>query len=64
MLEKENAVSDFRTLIGSTNPDDAAEGTIRRLYGKSKGENAIHGSDSVENAQLETSFHFSGFDIY
>ena len=64
VLEKENAVSDFRTLIGSTNPDDAAEGTIRRLYGKSKGENAIHGSDSEENAQLETSFHFSGFDIY
>ncbi len=64
VLEKENAVSDFRTLIGSTNPDDAAEGTIRRLYGKSKGENAIHGSDSGENAQLETSFHFSGFDIY
>ena len=64
VLEKENAVSDFRTLIGSTNPDDAAEGTIRRLYGKSKGENAGHGSDSDENAQLETSFHFSGFDIY
>ena len=64
VLEKENAVSDFRTLIGSTNPNDAAEGTIRRLYGKSKGENAIHGSDSEENAQLETSFHFSGFDIY
>ena len=46
MLEKENAVSDFRTLIGSTNPNDAAEGTIRRLYGKSKSENAVHGSDS------------------
>ena len=64
VLEKENAVSDFRTLIGSTNPDDAAEGTIRRLYGKSKSENAVHGSDSDENAKLETSFHFSGFDIY
>jgi nucleoside-diphosphate kinase len=59
ILEKENAVSDFRTLIGSTNPADAAEGTLRKLYASSMGENAVHGSDSDENADLEASFHFS-----
>ena len=59
ILEKENAVSDFRTLIGSTNPAEAAEGTIRKLYASSMGENAVHGSDSDENAALEASFHFS-----
>ena len=59
ILEKENAVSDFRTLIGSTNPAEAAEGTLRKLYASSMGENAIHGSDSDENAALEASFHFS-----
>ena len=59
VLEKENAVSDFRTLIGSTNPDEAAEGTLRKLYATSMGENAVHGSDSDENAAIETSFHFS-----
>ena len=59
ILEKENAVSDFRTLIGSTNPADAAEGTLRKLYASSMGENAVHGSDSDENAALEASFHFS-----
>ncbi len=60
ILEKENAVDDFRTLIGATNPDEAAEGTIRKLYAKSVGENAVHGSDSNENAAIEGAFHFSG----
>jgi nucleoside-diphosphate kinase len=60
ILEKENAVEDFRTLIGSTNPADAAEGTIRKKYAKSVGENAVHGSDSDENAAIESAFHFSG----
>ena len=60
ILEKDNAVEDFRTLIGATNPADAAEGTIRKLYATSMGENAVHGSDSDENAEIEGSFHFSG----
>jgi nucleoside-diphosphate kinase len=60
ILEKENAVENFRTLIGATNPANAAEGTIRKLYAISMGENAIHGSDSDENAQIEGNFHFSG----
>ena len=60
ILEKENAVEDFRTLIGATNPADAAEGTIRKLYAASIGENAVHGSDSDENAAIEGAFHFSG----
>ena len=63
ILEKENAVSDFRTLIGATNPNDAAEGTIRKLYAKSVGENAVHGSDSNENALIEASFHFANIDL-
>ena len=63
VLEKENAVSDFRTLIGATNPEEAAEGTIRRLYAKSIGENAVHGSDSDENALIEASFHFAVVDF-
>jgi nucleoside-diphosphate kinase len=60
ILEKENAVEDFRSLIGATNPADAAEGTIRKSYATSMGENAVHGSDSDENAQIEGNFHFSG----
>ncbi|CDF78773.1 nucleoside diphosphate kinase [Formosa agariphila KMM 3901] len=60
ILEKENAVEDFRTLIGSTNPAEAAEGTIRKLFAASIGENAVHGSDSDENAAIESAFHFSG----
>ena len=60
ILEKENAVSDFRTLIGATNPAEAAEGTIRKLYATSMGENAVHGSDSDENAAIEGAFHFAG----
>jgi len=59
ILEKENAMADFRTLIGSTDPADAAEGTIRKAFAKSKAENAVHGSDSDENAELEGKFHFS-----
>ena len=55
-----NEKDDFRTLIGATNPADAAEGTIRKLYATSMGENAVHGSDSDENAQIEGNFHFSG----
>lgn len=64
ILEKENAVEDFRALIGATNPAEAAEGTIRKLYAKDIGENAIHGSDSDENAAIEGAFHFSGREIY
>lgn len=64
ILQKENAVEDFRALIGATNPKEAAEGTIRKLYAKDIGENAIHGSDSDENAQIEGAFHFSGREIY
>ncbi|MFD0962675.1 nucleoside-diphosphate kinase [Pseudofulvibacter geojedonensis] len=60
ILEKDNAVEDFRTLIGATNPAEAAEGTIRKLYATSIGENAVHGSDSDENAAIEGAFHFSG----
>ena len=59
ILEKENAVLDFRTLIGATNPANAAEGTIRKIFAKSMGENAIHGSDSDENASIEGSFFFA-----
>lgn len=64
ILEKDNAVNDFRTLIGSTNPANAAEGTIRKLYATSMGENAVHGSDSDENAAIEGAFHFSGREIF
>lgn len=64
ILEKENAVNDFRTLIGSTNPAEASEGTIRKLYATSMGENAVHGSDSDENAALESAFHFSEREIF
>ena len=58
-LEKENAVEDFRKLIGATNPEDAEDGTIRKLYAKSIEANAVHGSDSDENAQIEINFFFS-----
>jgi nucleoside-diphosphate kinase len=63
VLEKENAVADFRTLIGATDPREAAEGTIRKLYADSKGENIIHGSDSPENAMIEISYFFSGREL-
>jgi nucleoside-diphosphate kinase len=64
VLEKENAVADFRTLIGATNPANAAAGTIRAKYAKSMGENAVHGSDSDENAAIEASFHFAGTEMF
>lgn len=64
ILEKENAVEDFRALIGATNPEDAAEGTIRKKYAASVGENAVHGSDSDENAEIEAAFHFSGRETF
>ncbi len=64
ILQKENAVEDFRSFIGATNPAEAAPGTIRNLYAKSIGENAIHGSDSDENALIEASFHFAGREIF
>ncbi|CAL2083651.1 nucleoside diphosphate kinase [Tenacibaculum sp. 190524A02b] len=64
ILEKDNAVEDFRTLIGATNPAEAAEGTIRKLYATSIGENAVHGSDSDENAAIEGAFHFSGREMF
>ena len=63
ILEKENAVADFRALIGATDPAEAAEGTIRKRFAKSKGENACHGSDSDENAAIESAFHFSAEEI-
>lgn len=64
ILEKENAVEDFRTLIGATNPEDAAEGTIRKKFASSVGENAVHGSDSNENAKVEGAFHFAGKEMF
>tara|TARA_Y100000768_G_scaffold377771_1_gene351404 strand:+ start:367 stop:840 length:474 start_codon:yes stop_codon:yes gene_type:complete len=63
VLEKENAVSEFRNLIGDTDPFNAGEGTIRKKYAISKGENSVHGSDSDENAKIEAGFHFSGREI-
>lgn len=62
-LEKENAVADFRALIGATNPEDAAEGTIRKLYATSIEKNAVHGSDSDENALIEASYFFSVLEM-
>ena len=59
ILEKDNAVADFRTLIGSTNPEEADEGTIRKEFATSLAMNAVHGSDSDENANTEANFHFS-----
>ena len=63
ILEKDNAVLDFRTLIGATDPSKAEEGTIRKKYAKSLGENAVHGSDSDENAAIESAFHFAVTDM-
>ena len=63
-LEKSNAVVDFRKLIGSTDPSEALEGTIRKKFAKSKGENAVHGSDSDENASIEIDFHFDENEIF
>lgn len=64
VLEKNNAVEDFRKLIGATNPADAAEGTIRKMFAKSIEANAVHGSDSDENAAIEGSFFFSNLEKF
>lgn len=64
VLQKDNAVEDFRTLIGATNPEDAAEGTIREKFAASISENAVHGSDSDENAAKEAAFHFSEREMF
>ena len=64
ILEKENAIEDFRTLIGATNPAEAAEGTIRQKYAKSIDANAVHGSDSDENAQIEGNFFFTAAEQF
>jgi nucleoside-diphosphate kinase len=64
ILEKDNAVEDFRKLIGATNPAQAEQGTIRARFAKSIGENAVHGSDSDANAQIEGNQHFSGFEQF
>jgi nucleoside-diphosphate kinase len=64
ILEKDNAVEDFRKLIGATNPANAEEGTIRKIYAESIGRNAVHGSDSDENAEIEGNFFFSGLEKF
>jgi nucleoside-diphosphate kinase len=64
ILEKDNAVEDFRALIGATNPAEAADGTIRNMFADSISENAVHGSDSDENAAIEGAFHFSGREMF
>jgi|TARA_B100001059_G_scaffold113745_1_gene113907 nucleoside-diphosphate kinase len=64
ILEKDNAVEDFRTLIGATNPAEAAEGTIRKMFAESISQNAVHGSDSNENASIEGAFHFSAREMF
>jgi nucleoside-diphosphate kinase len=64
ILEKDNAVAEFRTLIGATDPSKADEGTIRKLYATSVGENAVHGSDSDENAKVEADFFFAGLEQF
>jgi nucleoside-diphosphate kinase len=64
ILEKDNAVADFRTLIGATNPAHAEEGTIRKKFAASIGENAVHGSDSDDNAAIEGNFFFSGLERF
>lgn len=62
-LQKENAVADYRALIGATDPKDAAEGTIRKLYADNKGENIVHGSDSPENGRIEVAFFFAESEL-
>ena len=64
VLEKDNAVEDFRTLIGSTDPSKADVGTVRKLYGTNVGENAVHGSDSDDNAKIEANFFFSSLERF
>jgi nucleoside-diphosphate kinase len=62
-LQKEHAVADFRTLIGATDPKEAAEGTVRKLFADNKGENIVHGSDSPENGKIEVAFFFSESEL-
>ncbi len=62
-LEKENAVADYRTLIGATDPAEAAEGTIRKIFADSKSENAVHGSDSEDNGKIEIAFFFAESEL-
>jgi nucleoside-diphosphate kinase len=64
LLEKNNAVADFRALIGATDPADAQDGSIRKAYAESKAKNAVHGSDSDENAEIEANFFFSRFERF
>jgi len=64
VLEKNNAVEEYRKLIGATNPAEAEEGTIRKLYATNIGENAVHGADSDENALIEANFHFAGTEMF
>ena len=64
VLEKENAVEDYRATIGATNPKEAAKGTIRKKYAKSIGENAVNGADSDRNAKKEAAFHFSAIEMF
>tara|TARA_A200000113_G_C8792091_1_gene331231 strand:+ start:434 stop:853 length:420 start_codon:yes stop_codon:yes gene_type:complete len=64
VIKKNNAVEDFRKLIGSTNPKEARKGTVRKMFASSMGENAIHGSDSAENALIESSYFFAGNEIF
>ena len=64
VLEKDNAVAYFRTLIGETDPAKAAPGTIRALFARNMGENAVHGSDSDENAAIEVAYHFAVTDLF
>ena len=63
ILEKENAVEEYRKLIGATNPDEANENTVRKLYGKSKSYNAVHGSDSIENGIIEIGYFFAESEL-
>lgn len=63
VLEKDNAIEDFRTLIGATNPDEAAEGTVRKEFADSVGENIVHGSDSIENGKIEAAYFFSESEL-
>ncbi|MBL4625219.1 MAG: nucleoside-diphosphate kinase, partial [Flavobacteriales bacterium] len=64
ILERDNAVADFRALIGATDPSEAVDGTIRKAYAESKAKNAVHGSDSDENAEIEGNFHFDAREMF
>ena len=64
ILEKDNAVADFRNLIGATDPSEAAPGTLRAEFAESKAKNAVHGSDSDDNAEIESNYHFAGREMF